>query len=98
MVYLMEWESEVITEQTTESRGTVWVVTIDLAAPIIAVGSTKATALLSAGIRAAKWLNANDYETDTGTQWDPATVAEWFCVNVTQLKIDGPGFVENCYE
>jgi hypothetical protein len=82
----------------TFPRGSVWVVTIDLAAPIIAVGSTKATALLSAGIRAAKWLNANDYETDNGTQWDPATVAEEFCVNVTELEIDGPGYVQNCYE
>jgi ABC-type sugar transport system substrate-binding protein len=82
----------------TFPRGSVWVVTIDLAAPIIAVGSTKATALLSAGIRAAKWLNEHDYETGRGTLWEPATVAEQFCVNVTELEIDGPGYVENCYE
>jgi hypothetical protein len=83
-------------EQIT-SLGPVWVVTIDLAYPIIAVGSTKAKALHSAGVRAARLLNETCI-LDNGELWEPATVAEWFCVNVTQLEIDGPGYVENCQE
>lgn len=82
----------------TFPRGSVWVVTIDIVAPVVAVGSTRAMALHSAGVRAARVLNENGYATEDGGQWEPATVAETFCVNVTQLDIDGPGIVQNCYE
>ena len=83
---------------TTSPRGSVWVVTIDLAYPIVAVGSTKAKALLSASIRAARLLNDNGYVTADGGHWHSTNLSEQFCVNVTQLDIDGPGAVENCSE
>ena len=79
-------------------RESVWVVTIDIVAPVVAVGSTRAMALHSAGVRAAQVLNENGYATENGELWEPATVAEMFCVNVTRLDIGGAGMIQNCYE
>lgn len=73
------------------SRGEVWVVTIQLAETIIAVGSTEATALHWAGVQAVEFLTLRDCTDDNGDQWHPATVAEWFGYRSTKLQIDGDG-------
>jgi hypothetical protein len=74
-----------------KSRGTVWVVTIELAETILAVGSDKATALHWAGVRAAQFLNAKERKLEGGKSWEPATVAEYFGYRATELEIDGDG-------
>ena len=75
----------------TFSRGSVWVVTIQLAETIIAVGSDLPTALHWAGVKAAEFLTLRDCTDDNGDQWHPATVAEWFGYAATELEIDGAG-------
>lgn len=73
------------------SRGTVWVVTIELAETIIAVGSDLPTALHWAGVKAAEFLTLRECTDDDGNPWNPATVAEWFGYRATELEIDGAG-------
>ena len=73
------------------SRGEVWVVTIQLAETIIAVGSTEATALHWAGVQAVEFLTLRGCTDDNGDPWHPATVAEWFGYRSTKLDIDGDG-------
>jgi hypothetical protein len=73
------------------SRGEVWVVTIQLAETVIAVGSTEATALHWAGVQAVEFLTLRDCTDDNGDPWQPATVAEWFGYRSTKLDIDGDG-------
>jgi len=81
-----------MTTNDTKSRGSVWVVTIELADTILAVGSDKATALHWAGVRAAQFLTANDVGVDEfGNLWHPATIAEYFGYRATELEIDGDG-------
>jgi hypothetical protein len=81
-----------MTTNETTSRGSVWVVTIELAETILAVGSDKATALHWAGVRAAEFLRANDVGVDEfGNQWHPTTIAEYFGYRATELEIDGNG-------
>ena len=81
-----------MTTNDTKSRGSVWVVTIELAETILAVGSDKATALHWAGVRAAEFLNANDVGTNEhGEPWHPATIAVYFGYRATELEIDGSG-------
>ena len=82
----------------TFPRGSVWVVTIDLAETIVAVGSNKATALHWAGVRAVEFLTLRDSADDNGEPWHPVTVAEYFGYRATELEIDGPGCIENCQE
>ena len=75
----------------TNSRGSVWVVTIELAETILAVGSDKATALHWAGVRASQFLNEKERKLVGGQSWQPATVAEYFGYRATELEIDGNG-------
>lgn len=80
-----EWES------LNETRGTVWVVTIELAETILAVGSDRGTALHWAGVRAAQFLNRHGRTDEHEDPWDPSTVAEYFGYRATELEIDGNG-------
>lgn len=73
-----------------ESRGTVWVVTIDgVKDPVIAVGSNQATALHWAGVKAAEYLNAVEVLDEEGNRWNASTVAEYYGYHATELEIDG---------
>jgi hypothetical protein len=74
-----------------QSRGTVWVVTIELAERILAVGSNKATALHWAGVRASEFLNHKERKLEGGQSWNPSTVVEYFGYRATELEIDGDG-------
>ena len=73
------------------SRGEVWVVTIQLAETIIAVGSTEATAKHWAGVAGAEFLTLRDCTDDNGDPWNAVTVPEWFGYRATKLEIDGDG-------
>ena len=74
-----------------QSRGAVWVVTIELAETILAAGSDKATALHWAGVRASEFLNDKERKLEGGKSWNPSTVAEYFGYRATELEIDGDG-------
>ena len=73
------------------SRGEVWVVTIELAETIIAVGSNEATALHWAGVKATEFLTLRDCTDNDGNLWNPETLTEYFGYRATKLDIDGDG-------
>jgi hypothetical protein len=78
---------------TNESRGTVWLVTIELADTVAAVGSDKATALHWATVKACDYLHhANAYQRN-GDKWTPDAVVEYFGYRATETEIDGGGVI-----
>lgn len=78
-----------ISNHTTTKK--VWVVTIPLNYEIIAVGTTKAKALHSAGVKAAEYLAQRNNLDENCEPWTPATIAEYFGYGATECDIDGIG-------
>ena len=75
------------------SLGRVWVVEIVLNDSIVAVGTSKASALRNCAAKALQYLNDAGVGIDrhTGDPWDASTLAEYFGYRATECELDGAG-------
>ena len=72
---------------------TVWVVEIQLADSIVAVGTTKPIALRNCALRALEYLQNAGVGVDrtTGDDWTTDTLVEYFGYRDTECELDGIG-------